>query len=549
MGYHKSVSGQLTISTPSQTINSDYSFYINFVVSGGSWTITKITTISVFASCSDSNCLTCYFTNASLWTLCKSGYNLISSIWYNLDIVYKLDTQALSSQWCSSKTIEADLTNSISGSTPISYSISNYLTAAPSWILIASSSGKLTINAPLNSVGKEYDFYVVSSVSGDSGSTKKLIKLTITSFQLNPSNEANIMITIVQILLIVVVVVSAISASLESSTFASMWSLINQVQIFFLLLLTRAYIPDDPKAAIEGFKLLLNFPDIIPFERIEIIKTNINKFNFQLSEFMFESNGMDSDSTLYNTSSFILSLFMAVFLYLWLIAFNKWILKISNSRRWGILIKIAKWLISKTLRILVFTYFIRTILEMMQYILVTSIYEINNFKFSDGLTLSSYCLAVFMLCLFIMILSIVVYLSLSSYRVIEDHHNKLGEFFEGIKVERRFKFFACIMLLRKLFYILLIITLMTINSKILIGILTVLQLGYIIYLVILRPYSEIKANLIEAINEIYFFLLLAIIIFINVEEDWDSVRTGVYLHLIVTNSMIDSLLILGMFVV
>ena len=56
----------------------------------------------------------------------------------------------------------------------------NYgISSLPSWASFDSSLGTLTIKAPIIDADKEYDFYVVSTISGLSP-IKKLIKLKIT---------------------------------------------------------------------------------------------------------------------------------------------------------------------------------------------------------------------------------------------------------------------------------------------------------------------------------------------------------------------------------
>ena len=73
--------------------------------------------------------------------------------------------------------VTPDLTCSYSGSTTITYSITNYLTQAPSWVSINSISGQLSISAPSVTADTTYSFYINSAVSGSS--TQKLISVTV----------------------------------------------------------------------------------------------------------------------------------------------------------------------------------------------------------------------------------------------------------------------------------------------------------------------------------------------------------------------------------
>ena len=51
--------------------------------------------------------------------------------------------------------------------------------------------------------------------------------------------------------------------------------------------------------------------------------------------------------------------------------------------------------------------------------------------------------------------------------------------------------------------------------------------GYM-YVIIIRPYKEIKSNIIEIINETYFLIFLSSLFFLNKEKDWNSTKSSVY---------------------
>ena len=76
--------------------------------------------------------------------------------------------------------VTPDLTCSASGSTSISYTISNYMAStAPAWVVIDSSTGMINVTAPTVSTDTEFVFYIDSNIAGFSKLIKKLIKITI----------------------------------------------------------------------------------------------------------------------------------------------------------------------------------------------------------------------------------------------------------------------------------------------------------------------------------------------------------------------------------
>ena len=102
---------------------------------------------------------------------------------------------------------------------------------------------------------------------------------------------------------------------LNSASASSIWSLINQIQLFFLLLLTRSFIPDDIKYIISGLKIAINLPAYFSFSNLSIYNSIINNFEFELSDNSLNSVGVNSDSSVYNTSPFIITVLITIIVH------------------------------------------------------------------------------------------------------------------------------------------------------------------------------------------------------------------------------------------
>ena len=233
-------------------------------------------------------------------------YTNISITFNNLsilesDVYFQTSGQSFSLVENNIAKITPDLPWSSSGSTSISFSISNYLVSSPSWIIIDSITGTLTITSPDVDADTKFEFYINSAISGVTDSIQKLIKLTIlnwsvqncqkcssssstlceicyTGFNLissqwhsqqvpaqdfpstssshNSTSETSQTLKTTSIWVFGATVgVVAVMSLLNTSSMTGLWSMINQLQLFFLLLLTRAYIPDEVKVVIIGSKI------------------------------------------------------------------------------------------------------------------------------------------------------------------------------------------------------------------------------------------------------------------------------------------------------
>ena len=333
--------------------------------------------------------------------------------------------------------------------------------------------------------------------------------------------------------------------AISSSSISSLWLMINQLQIFFLLLLTRAYIPDDVQQAIVGAKFTLNLPNVIPFKIIDLYNSEIGYFNFELSNSSLYSFSIDSDSSIYNLSSFIMLQILIMLFHILICLLYKLSLSWNEDRRWSKIVKTIKYVLNKSFKVLTFSYYIRSLLEMAQYILVSSTYEIYWFNTSDNKRIISLAFALFTMLLFILMLVFILYLTFSSFRADENNHNMLSEFFEGLKPNSKFRLYSSLMLIRKSFFIIWLIWIDGISSKIIIGVLSFIQLLYMIYVIYFRPYKEIKCNAIDIMNELFFFVLLGILIFLNSKNDWNTITTYAFISSLVSNNILIFILVLG----
>ena len=151
-------------------------------------------------------------------------------------------------------------------STTISYSVSDYPGYnVTSWVSIDSVSGQLTINAPISTSDVQYKFYVSSAISAVSCPILKPILLTVTAWkvanwqtwisgssstcsawvsdyalntgtwvyssELTQQTAEALKSTSVAIVTTVSCLV-VVSSIMNTSSMASLWSLVNQVQIF-----------------------------------------------------------------------------------------------------------------------------------------------------------------------------------------------------------------------------------------------------------------------------------------------------------------------------
>ena len=138
----------------------------------------------------------------------------------------------------------------------------------PSWVVIDSVSGVLSINAPEVSLDTEYDFYINSAVSGVSSPVQKLIKLIITNcaaknwkkcistnslacdacvsgyvltsgvWDISKTTTSETTKALSKTITSVVIAITGIvvlASTMNTASITNLWMTINQLQLFFIL--------------------------------------------------------------------------------------------------------------------------------------------------------------------------------------------------------------------------------------------------------------------------------------------------------------------------
>ena len=368
---------------------------------------------------------------------------------YNLKIriSFIISTQNISIMEWNSKQIIPDLAWFSSSLTAITYSLGTYSNnIVPSWIALNSSTGELNIVAPDVSTDTNYYFTIITSVAGFSSSSQKLIILTVTnwfiqgwekysspptwawilwdsdhylssgswikyssksgkySFNFCSNNSkfiaSKISNTLNKVILWVIGITTLIvltSSLSSSSSISSLWSMLNQNQLFFLLFLMKAYIPIDVENVIIGPIVVLNPYIFLPFSKIEMFNSAISNFNFALTNPTLDKLKIKSDGSIYNISSYILFIIVVVLLHWSIFFLSKWASRCRTTGRCSSFIRWTIWITSKLMSFLTFGFYIRSVLEINQYILVSSVNEVKAFNTTTSFITISFAFACLLL--------------------------------------------------------------------------------------------------------------------------------------------------------
>ena len=128
-----------------------------------------------------------------------------------------------------------------------------------------------------------------------------------------------------------------------------------------------------------------------------------------------------------------------------------------------------------------------------------------------------------------------------------EKRSKFAHLFNGVSPNKKSRLYIAILQIRRAVFVILLITVGPVSSTLIISILVGLQVIYLSILIIIRPFELVKCNIIEVLNEMYFFTMLASLLKFNSIEGWEGTPTTIYAWFISSNSIFGFTIILSKF--
>ena len=116
-----------------------------------------------------------------------------------------------------------------------------------------------------------------------------------------------------------------------------------------------------------------------------------------------------------------------------------------------------------------------------------------------------------------------------------ERHLFCDEFYYKLKDTKRARIYTSLFLAKRLIFVswLAFFQFLPVFVKVLV--MLIVQIAYSIVALIIRPFSHVRNNIVEIINEFSFTVLLAGLLRYNTEDDWSNIPEKVYLAIFVSN--------------
>ena len=269
----------------------------------------------------------------------------------------------------------------------------------------------------------------------------------------------------------------------------------------------------------------------------------VNGLDFILPDVELKYFGINSGSTFANNFSLICIVLILIAIHsLFLLIHRLLIHKVKSKKKWVKCLEI-------TYQFFAFSLYIRVVFEANVFLLLSSLSELYNWDTSSSSKIISLFFAFVggWICLSFISLSMINY-SLHKDTKTMDNYIPMKEFFSGINDKRMSRLYPTILFLRRILFVGWLIFGRSMNSFTLVCLMIVIQLAYLINLVIVRPYKQIKDNIIELTNEWFYFILVSLLSYFNSKDRWESPIEDIYFGIIIGNSMIIIAILIGIWI-
>mmetsp|Transcript_5463 Transcript_5463/g.4647 ORF Transcript_5463/g.4647 Transcript_5463/m.4647 type:complete len:85 (-) Transcript_5463:286-540(-) len=76
-----------------------------------------------------------------------------------------------------------------------------------------------------------------------------------------------------------------------------------------------------------------------------------------------------------------------------------------------------------------------------------------------------------------------------------------------------------------------------------------IQIMYLIFIIITRPFSRQENNLVEIANEIFYLILIILCVWLNESEEWNSFNTKAFNGVVFGNSISITMIMMSTFMI
>ena len=219
----------------------------------------------------------------------------------------------------------------------------------------------------------------------------------------------------------------------------------------------------------------------------------------------------------------------------------------EKSNKWT---KVIKNLVTKLSNLFMFTIYIRTIMESYQFLLLANISNLRDYDVSTAPQIASlsFSAVIFALCVLFLVAAFMMFQK-SNKKSKRKKRLKWEEFLSGVKEKKIAKIYCFLALLRRFLMVSWLLLSKPLGAKGSVEGLLLVQIPYFIFFIIVRPFDQVKNNMVEGTNELFLVVIISYLCFYNTESMWTDSATQIFIYVILGNTAVVVLILFGKYFV
>ncbi|CAI2380919.1 unnamed protein product [Moneuplotes crassus] len=333
------------------------------------------------------------------------------------------------------------------------------------------------------------------------------------------------------------VMMAGVSSALSLSSVNSIFSLMNSLQLAVLLPLVPEYFSPKVLALLSGMGFAMMSFDFIRLNDIPFVEEVSKWVAYPQSDDYLNSLGMKSGSSVVNYLSLMIIVCLVGIIHLCIVVINE---SLRNSKR-----QKRKKFFHRLFLFFTFNIYIRIFIQAFAFTTLSILAELYAMNLSTALTQISFGLCV----LFALGTSVLFILSFYMYAMSFPEFDckkywPCTEYFNGVKPDKHSKLYSSIFMITRLASSSLLIIGREAESSQKAIYFYLLNIGYGLYLLTVRPFENPQDNIIEGINQVLFCCLCVPLSWLNTEAAWTPFYESYFTSLLTASPLIGSIICL-----
>ena len=329
--------------------------------------------------------------------------------------------------------------------------------------------------------------------------------------------------------------VSAGASLLSMSSPVAIFSMINQFQLMYFLIVSGVYLSDGVFSVITGMSFGMFDFNFIKIEKIKIFEIIYKCLAFEQPNTLLNNIGITSGSTFMN----MLKSILVVCIFIWMHALIMWAYykckSMDDRNCWR-----KFW--EKLFEIFTFSIYIRLFIQAFIIILLSSFSEIYELRVYNRVEIISYIINLFIFTSIFVFYGLWIMQIKKAHPVLKPKRQfYFVELFAGLKNKTSSRIYPAIFLGQRILTWMVVIMLSKINLTAKIVVITAIQASAMIYLLIARPYLIFKDLISECLSQFVVTLFSGLLIFYRTKDKWSSITNWMFIGIIMTSYLISTL--------